>query len=36
MMKQPKFLKLAGFEENYKECDMSILKKWIKETYGVS
>jgi len=36
MMKQPKFLKLAGFEGNYKECNMSILKKWIKETYGVS
>jgi len=36
MMKQPKFLKLAGFEGNYKNCDISILKKWIKETYGVS
>jgi len=35
MMKQPKFLKLAGFIGNYRDCDMSILKKWIKETYGV-
>ena len=33
-MKQPKFLKLAGFDGNYKDGDLSILKKWIKEKYG--
>ena len=34
-MKQPKFLKLAGFEGNYKDGDLTVLKKWIKENYGV-
>ena len=34
-MKQPKFLKLAGFDGNYKNSELSILKKWIKENYGV-
>lgn len=34
-MKQPKFLKLAGFEGNYKDGDLSVLKKWMKENYGV-
>ena len=32
-MKQPKFLKLAGFKEDYKTCELSILIKWINETY---
>ena len=34
-MKQPKFLKLAGFEGNYKDGDLTVLKKWMKENYGV-
>ena len=34
-MKQPKFLKLNGFTDNYKECDISILKDWIKNTYAL-
>jgi len=34
-MKQPKFLKLAGFEGNYKDGDLTFVKKWIKENYGV-
>ena len=34
-MKQPKFLKLAGFEGNYKDGDLTVLKKWLKENYGV-
>lgn len=32
-MKQPKFLKLKGFPGDYKTCDLSILMKWIQETY---
>ena len=35
-MKTPKFFKLtADFDEDYKKCDVNVLKKWIKETYGV-
>ena len=34
-MKQPKFFKLTGFECNYKECPLPLLKKWIKENYYV-
>ena len=34
-MKQPKFLKLAGFDGNYKDGDLTVLKKWMKENYGV-
>ena len=35
-MKTPKFFKLtADFEDDYKKCDVNVLKKWIKETYGV-
>jgi topoisomerase IA-like protein len=34
-MKHPKFLKLGGFTENYKDCDITILKKWINDTYKV-
>ena len=35
-MKTPKFFKLtADFDDDYKKCDVNILKKWIKETYGV-
>lgn len=35
-MKTPKFFKLtADFDHDYKNCDVNLLKKWIKETYGV-
>jgi DNA topoisomerase-1 len=35
-MKTPKFFKLTDdFEHDYKKCDVTLLKKWIKETYGV-
>ena len=35
-MKTPKFFKLTDdFDHNYKSCDINLLKKWIKETYGV-
>ena len=35
VMKKPKFFKLEGFKEDYKNCKLSVLKKWIKETYNV-
>jgi DNA topoisomerase-1 len=35
-MKTPKFFKLtADFDDDYKKCDVNVVKKWIKETYGV-
>jgi DNA topoisomerase-1 len=34
-MKKPQFLKLKGFKEDYKTCELSILIKWIKETYKI-
>jgi DNA topoisomerase-1 len=34
-MKTPKFFSLNDFDEDYKKCDINILKKWIKQTYGV-
>ena len=34
-MKTPKFLKLAGFKEDYRNCDKTTIKMWIKETYQV-
>jgi hypothetical protein len=35
-MKTPKFFKLTDdFEHDYKKCDVTLLKKWIKETYGI-
>jgi DNA topoisomerase-1 len=34
-MKSPKFLKLAGFKDDYRNCDKALLKGWIKETYKV-
>jgi len=32
-MKKPQFFKLKGFTEDYKTCELSILIKWINETY---
>ena len=34
-MKKPQFLKLKGFKEDYKTCELSILIKWINETYKI-
>ncbi len=34
-MKTPQFFSLKDFKEDYKKCDVNILKKWIKETHGV-
>ena len=30
---KPKFYKLNGFKENYKDCDLSLLETWISNTY---
>ena len=32
-MSKPKFLKLNDFKENYKTCEIEVLKEWIKEKY---
>ena len=32
-MKKPQFFKLKGFKDDYKTCKLSILIKWINETY---
>ena len=34
-MKKPDFLKLTGFNTDYKQCDKSLIINWIKETYKV-
>ena len=34
-MKKPKFLKLNEFKDNYKNCDLEELKRWIKEAYKI-
>ena len=34
-MKKPIFYKLAGFENDYKSCDIDDLKSWIKETHKI-
>jgi DNA topoisomerase-1 len=34
-MKTPKFLKLTGFKEDYRNCEKTTIKMWIKETYQV-
>ena len=34
-MTKPRFLKLNGFNDDYKNCDIEILLKWIKDTYKV-
>jgi len=35
-MKKPKFLKLAGFKEDYKSCDIEIIHTWLKKTYDIN
>jgi DNA topoisomerase-1 len=34
-MKKPKFFALKGFEEDYKTCDMDVLKSWLKENFNL-
>jgi len=34
-MKTPQFYNFKNFEENYKTCDINILKTWIKETHKI-
>lgn len=34
-MKKPVFYNFKGFEEDYKKCDISILKNWLKETHKI-
>lgn len=34
-MKKPQFLKLHGFNDDYKNCSMQNLQGWIKEKYGI-
>jgi len=35
-MKKPKFLKLTGFKEDYKTCDIELLHTWLKKTYDIT
>jgi DNA topoisomerase-1 len=32
--KNPQFLKLKGFEDDYKKCNKELILNWIKQTYG--
>ena len=34
-MKKPVFYNFKGFEEDYKRCDINILRTWIKETHKI-
>lgn len=34
-MKKPMFLKLHGFDEDYRNCEPIVLIEWIKEKYNV-
>jgi topoisomerase IA-like protein len=34
-MKKPEFLKLNGFDSDYKKCDRVLILNWIKQTYKV-
>ena len=34
LMKRPEFLKIANFPGDYKKCNLSILKDWIRENYN--
>jgi hypothetical protein len=33
--KTPLFLKLNGFDSDYKKCDKTLILNWIKQTYNV-
>lgn len=34
-MRKPAFHSLSGFEQDYKMCDIDILKSWIREKYEI-
>ena len=34
-MKKPQFMKLAGFDDNFKTCSLEYLRNWIKEKYTI-
>tara|TARA_Y100001970_G_C14254763_1_gene874478 strand:- start:5288 stop:7660 length:2373 start_codon:yes stop_codon:yes gene_type:complete len=34
-MKKPQFMKLAGFDDNFKTCKIEYLRSWIKEKYTI-
>jgi DNA topoisomerase-1 len=34
-MKKPIFFNFKGFEEDYKKCDINILRNWLKETHKI-
>ena len=34
-MKNPSFLKIKGFKEDYKTCSLDILIEWIETTYSI-
>ena len=34
-MKNPSFLKIKGFKEDYKTCSLEILSQWIQTTYNI-
>ena len=34
-MKKPVFYNFKGFEEDYKKCEINILKNWLKETHKI-
>jgi len=33
-VKNPQFLKLKGFTDDYKKCNKELILNWIKQTYG--
>jgi len=35
-MKKPKFLKLTGFKQDYRTCDIEVLHAWLKKTYDIT
>ena len=34
-MIKPQFYDLNGFKEDYKTCELDVLKSWIKEKHGI-
>ena len=34
-MKKPQFMKLIGFDDNFKTCSLEYLRNWIKEKYTI-
>ena len=34
-MTKPQFYDLKNFKEDYKKCELEVLKLWIKETFNI-